>query len=112
MDDWKQRFVQQVRYQAEGAEAALLGKTRADCPYDEAAQSEAWNMWVYGCEEAQGEMATLAAGEVFYTDSGPPTEDFMKPGTGTPLRVAYEEGLWKPKYVRVPADWSRRAWYT
>lgn len=48
------RFQQQNAWIAEGEAAGREGKTRRDCPYDVGASSEAWNMWVYGCENELG----------------------------------------------------------
>jgi hypothetical protein len=43
-------------YVKQGEAAARQGLTREDCPYNEAEDSHAWNLWVYGNEIAQGEM--------------------------------------------------------
>src|SRR3990167_272291 len=95
------RLRSEDEWEAEGGAAGLQGKTRDDCPYSETTQSDAWNYWVYGCENASGELATLASGEVFFTDSDPPGKDWCKPGTGVPVRDAIESGLWKPRYARL-----------
>jgi hypothetical protein len=94
-------------YEAEGAAAALASKTHDDCPYEDRS-SEAWSFWIWGFDQVAGELATIERGEVFITDSGPPGKDFTKPGTGIPLREAYESGLWTPRYASVPAGWKRR----
>lgn len=53
-------LMERDHWEREGAAAGLCGETRKDCPYDRARQSVAWNMWVYGCENAQGSMTMKA----------------------------------------------------
>lgn len=89
-------------HENEGAAAGLEGKTREHCPYDEEQDPDAWNAWVFGCESAQGEMATIEAGEVFLATTGELPENFMEPGTGIPVKEAIEHGFWKPRYVKLP----------
>lgn len=41
-------LLEQLKYEAEGAEAAHEGKKFKDCPYNKATQSLEWNHWIYG----------------------------------------------------------------
>jgi len=89
------RFRQQLIYENEGGAAGLSGKTREDCPYDQTAQSEAWNFWVYGCENAQSEMRIMESGEITFSS----TSDNDPVSFSISVDKAIESGMWKPKYV-------------
>lgn len=104
MTDWRERFKRQNEYEAEGAAAGLSGKTRADCPYDQTAQSEAWNFWVYGNENAQGEQQLVASGEITWMSTAAPPHHIVGK---EPLENAYRRGAWKPRYVTVPSSWHK-----
>lgn len=74
------------RYEAEGAAAALDGKTRDDCPYARGLTPEqdiAWNFWVYGNEMRQSDMI-----KAFMDAEGTPS--FCMTTMGTPEEM---EGL-------------------
>ena len=92
----------QFKFEVEGAAAGLQGKTRDDCPYDSGTQSFEWNHWVFGCEIAASEKATIERGEVFFcsTDIGSFNPNPPK-GSGIPVRDAIERGLWKPRYATI-----------
>jgi sarcosine oxidase delta subunit len=85
----------QDRYAAEGALAALDGKTRDDCPYADQ-DSTAWNFWVYGNENEQGRML-----REFMREEG--ISAFYMTTIGT---VAEMEGL--AKYAKLQEDAMRR----
>lgn len=91
-------FTEQLAYEDEGGRAGLVGKTRADCPYDKNTQSGPWNHWVYGCEKAIGELAIIKRGMVeFYSE-----ENFEKPLYTLTVADAIASGQWKPKYAPYP----------
>lgn len=52
--DLRDSYRQQEVWRTEGESAAREGKRRADCPYDNAVNMEAWQFWVYGCENEAG----------------------------------------------------------
>lgn len=87
----------QLALEHTGGEAALLGLKREDCPYDEKRQPFQWNHWVYGNENAQGEMLAVERGYVQFW-LGP---DFKK-SEKVPIRIAIKSGRWNPKHVKVP----------
>lgn len=98
-------FERQCKFEDEGAAAGLDGKTREDCPYDEESQSLEWNFWVYGCENAQAEKATLERGTVKMMQVGAsPKYEVLAEWEETTER-AYKAGHWRPRYVTVPAEW-------
>jgi ribosome modulation factor len=87
-------FEQQIAYEAEGAAAGLAGKTREDCPYHKDLNKDHWNHWVYGCENALGEIATIKKGFVeFCTEQSP--DVILR----LPVDEAIRSGQWKPKYA-------------
>ena len=43
----------QLAYEDEGTAADLIGRTRADCPYDRKINPAAWFHWVYSNEDRQ-----------------------------------------------------------
>lgn len=107
MTHWPE-FDQQNRWIEEGAQAGLAGKMRQDCPYDQVAQSSAWNMWVYGFHNARGEIAHLASGTMTFISVSKDMKTITSEQTMT-TREAFERGMWKPEYVQVPSDWKRPA---
>jgi ribosome modulation factor len=99
-------FRQQCMYEEEGAAAALEGKVREDCPYDKATEDTAWNFWVYGNENQQGELVReFMAAEgtpMLWMSTGdltPETEAKLKKWSEQSLdamtRMRQERG-WKP----------------
>jgi ribosome modulation factor len=84
----------QWAYERVGAAAGLIGKTRADCPYDREKEPGPWNHWVYGCENAAGELATLRSGVVdfYYADR-------FEKSHSLPVEEAIATGQWKPQWV-------------
>lgn len=92
----KERYAAQCAYEEEGARAGLQGKTRDDCPYDREANSDGWNFWVYGCENARGEVEILKKGVIeFRSEYAPETQTFS-----LPVPEAIERGLWKPRWAK------------
>ena len=87
-------FNEQLAFEAEGAQAALQGRGRADCPYNHATQPGPWNHWVYGHDIAVGERQTIDQGFVTFcsTAENAPTWD-------VPLKQAIDSGMWKPRFV-------------
>lgn len=96
-------FSEQLKYEDEGAQAGLIGKTRQDCPYDEETQNLEWNHWVYGCENAAGEKAIFNQGYVTVMSTAPMTNEeyreALKPENGLPLDEAIRSGIYKPRYM-------------
>lgn len=85
----------QIILETEGAGAGLEGKTRADCPYDQATQSFEWNHWVFGCEVAAAEVETIRSGKVEWTSTSS-HEVVMT----LPVEEAIRTGAWKPRYAQ------------
>lgn len=88
---------EQLAHEAEGGQAALQGKLRADCPYNQATQSGPWNHWVYGNDNARGELAILEKGVVEFC-----TEESPAIVLRLPVAEAIANWQWKPKYVTFP----------
>lgn len=99
--DWRFCFAQQNEWEHEGVVAALRGKAEADNPYGK--DSEAWNFWIYGYDQAKAEEHTLRRGVLttMYVDQ----DHHVTGEVNEDLREAYERGRWQPKFVNVPADW-------
>ena len=87
----------QLALEAEGAEAGLAGKTRADCPYDKETQSREWNHWVYGCETAAGEKKIIASGVVNFCTTDPNVKPW-----NVDLMHAVATGQWRPRFAPLP----------
>ena len=104
MIDWREKFARERAVEAEGAAAAIAGKTRADCPYDQASQADEWNFWVYGNENARGEMRVLSEG--FNATLMTTADTAIPPPKMIPAEQAYNSGIWKPQYVTVPSSWQ------
>jgi ribosome modulation factor len=94
-------FQKMMELEAEGAAAALAGKTSVDCPLTESSER---NHWIFGYSRAQNEMETIKRGEVFFSSTSHMNP--CVPGTGIPLQEAIERGLWKPKYASITASSS------
>jgi ribosome modulation factor len=82
-------------YEAEGAASGLAGQKREDCPYS-TDLIDAWNFWVYGCENAQHEMEIIKQGFVTFSSTAVDAVPF-----NVPIRQAIDNRMWKPKYVTV-----------
>ena len=100
----------QIAYEDSGAAAALQGKRREDCPYAEGGDADEkfrWNHWVFGFENAKGEMDILKRGSVSFTYAG---ADLKTSGDFTETAErAYRSGRWKPRHVKVPDEWNAPA---
>ena len=96
MTGWRAIVKAQNAYEAEGAAAGLLGKTREDCPYDINENRDGWNFWVYGCEIARGELAIIESGVVSFCNEVSP-----EPLDTLPVQEAIRSGAWKPKWVKL-----------
>lgn len=107
-----EKFLRQCIYEHEGAKAGLQGAVREDCPYDKDTQSTEWNFWVYGCEIAAGELATLRGGVVHLMQLNKeaqlrkPREYIVEREWDETTEEAYRNGNWRPKHVRVPKHWG------
>jgi ribosome modulation factor len=91
-----ERIKQQIAYEDEGGAAGAAGKTRDDCPYNQDTQSEAWNFWVFGCENAQGEMQIIKSGKITFSSTA---ENAL--GFSVPVQEAIDTGMWKPRYIDI-----------
>lgn len=111
-DSLREKMYITDRCEAEGVAAGLEGKKRADCPYDEKTQSTEWNFWVYGCENAGGELAMIKGGKVDVAmttvccstgeGSFEAYEDYAKNHKPKmiPVDEAIRTGQWKPRYYK------------
>ena len=86
-------YKEQLRLEDEGVAAGLHGKKREDCPYDKAIQPHHWNHWVFGCENAAGELETLRKGTVYFINERGAIIATI------PVEEAILSGRWKPRYV-------------
>ena len=90
-------FYDQLKYEDEGATAALNGLNRNDNPYP--AKSFEWNHWLYGHDIARGEQQAFDDG--FITVSSTAMNDM---GTKMNLESAMESGIFKPRYVTIKSS--------
>lgn len=103
-------FSEQMRYELEGATAAMKGKKREDCPYP-VSDSLAWNFWVYGCDNARGEIRTIREGFLpVWSSTGPYAEspqfqEVLRTTPRVPVEQAMANRWWKPQYT-APADFA------
>lgn len=93
------RIARQDSYEAEGARMGLAGAKREDCPYDEHLQSEAWNFWVYGRDNAVGELLMIQNGYVDICSTG-----HEAPIIRLSLKDAVSRGFFTPKFAPLPPD--------
>jgi ribosome modulation factor len=100
-------FQDQLKYEDEGGRAGASGKTRDDCPYNRETQNTEWNFWVYGNDNAMGEIETIRRGYVscLVSTAFVPPDDFQtNPKYRIPLARAVADGSFKPKYVPLPSS--------
>lgn len=102
------RFELQRRHEDEGAAGALTGLKRADCPY--AVDSEAAIFWIFGNDNAHGEMRIKKNGYKLFSCSTAEFggfanwDEFEKAMNAAPIisaAEAVERGAWSPRYVTV-----------
>lgn len=96
LSQMKFSFADQLKYEAEGAAAAIENdKGRDECPYEE--RSPQWHHWVYGNDQARGEQQIIAAGKITFYST-----DVNSIGTVVSLEDAIRFGWWKPRWAKIP----------
>lgn len=106
---------QQCRYENEGACAFFAGFARDECPHDEKTDSVAYNFWLCGYDNARGEKQALERGTITFSLLDQEAQRKPKPEykvIGEVVKTteqAYREGLWKPRFAKVPAAWRKPA---
>jgi hypothetical protein len=105
--NYPKKFVEQLKFEAEGAEAAFIGKKREQCPYVREQDNTAWNFWVYGNDMAWNEIDVIRRGfQPIWSSTAEWTpemeEQYKKLVRDTPRVVAefaIEKCWWHPRYV-------------